>query len=337
MAALSVSALCLLKCSVACKVNISRSVPIKVGQVKIPSLQVQRRSLKLGSQYEEEEEEDEEMEYEELQVGASLSEGIDKELLSKYGEKEYAEKATLEYTSAIGMMCFAECVDDALELKKCMETKKIALTPDTYFPIIYALCKEKKFTEAVQLFEEAKRRPGCEPNAFTYGALIEGMFRNRKPRMAASIMLSMIKDGVVPLEVTVVGIIKELCKNRCYSMATDLVHESLPPNIVYYKCLIEALGRAGEAGLAKDILIFMKQRGVDPDAASYSSALASCVKNNLDDEVSVIAREMKEKGFAKINRPGPRKIEPKRRIEDKRGGKKGEKLSASGRLEIKGA
>ncbi|GLJ41363.1 hypothetical protein SUGI_0856060 [Cryptomeria japonica] len=302
MAALSVSA-SLLKCSVAHKNNNIRSMPIKVGQAKKPSLQLQRRSFKVHAVVKERESD------KEYQIGRSLSEGIDKELLSKFRADEFAEKASSEYNSAIEILSLAGFTDEAIELKQCMEMKRIPLTTDTYVPLIIGLCLKKKTKEAMALLVETKGKPGCEPNEFAYGAIIERMYQDKMNDGALLLVRDMISRGLVPLEVTVAGLINAMCKHKYFSMATELVHQILQPNIVYYNCLIEALGKYEEAGLAKNTLTLMEKRGVDADYESYYSVITSCASKGLVDDATRVVLEMTAKGFGEVPEIEPEEIE----------------------------
>lgn len=301
MAALSVSA-SLLKCSVAQKNINASTMPIKLGQVKNPSLQLQRRSFKIHAITKEKESEEE---FDVRDIGVSLSEGIDKAMLNKYGKEEFAEKARLEYDKAIEILSLGGFLDEALELKKCMEMKGIPLSTHTYFHLIFGLCAVKKLNEAMKLFEESKGRPGCEPNEFTYAPIIERLWLKKKDEGAVMLVRNMLKQGLVPLDLTVFGLVEELCKHKCFAMATELVHEILPPKLVYYNCLIENMGKTEEAGLAKNTLTLMQQRGVDPNYYSYSSVVMSCGSKGLLDDAARVAIEMTEKGFDEVPRPPP--------------------------------
>ncbi|KAL7084506.1 hypothetical protein ACP275_14G226900 [Erythranthe tilingii] len=136
---------------------------------------------------------------------------------------------------------------------------------------MYAKCGNIK--KAIQVFHEIPGR-----NALTFTAMIGGLALHGDAKHALSCFLEMIDSGLVPDEVTFLGILTACCHGglvedgrRIFSQMSSKF--KISPKIKHYSCMIDLLGRAG---LLKEAIELLESMPIEADAVVWGAMFFAC-------------------------------------------------------------
>lgn len=139
---------------------------------------------------------------------------------------------------------------------------------------MYAKCGN--ITKALQVFHEIPGR-----NALTYTAIISGLALHGDARDALSCFHEMIRAGLMPDDVTFLGVLAACCHGglveegrKIFSLMNSKFN--IPPNIKHYSCMIDLLGRAGVLNEAMELLESMP---MEADAVAWGAMFFACQKH----------------------------------------------------------
>ncbi|KAF8403832.1 hypothetical protein HHK36_011938 [Tetracentron sinense] len=136
---------------------------------------------------------------------------------------------------------------------------------------MYAKCGN--ITKALRVFREIPGR-----NALTWTAIIGGLALHGHAHEAISHFLEMIEIGLIPDEVTFLGVLSACCHG-------GLVHEgrrffaqmrcnfNISPKLKHYSCMVDLLGRAGLLDEAEELI---KKMPIEADAVVWGALFFSC-------------------------------------------------------------
>lgn len=79
-----------------------------------------------------------------------------------------------------------------------MDGKGLRIDAATYTSAMHWLAKDGDFEGAVEVWEEMKRRRGCNPTAVSYTAFMKILFDYGRPREAAGVYREMVESGMRP-------------------------------------------------------------------------------------------------------------------------------------------
>nr|GEW06164.1 hypothetical protein [Tanacetum cinerariifolium] len=134
--------------------------------------------------------------------------------------------------------------------------------------------------KAYRVFNGMKHR-----DVFTYTSMIVGLAMNGKGLRAMNVFSEMLKTGIVPNDVTYLGILMAcshagLVKEGCKHFVDMLKVHNIKPQKEHYGCMVDLLGRAGLLSEAEDIIEHMV---IEPDALVWGALLAACrIHGNLE-------------------------------------------------------
>ncbi|KAG6411362.1 hypothetical protein SASPL_129443 [Salvia splendens] len=139
---------------------------------------------------------------------------------------------------------------------------------------MYAKCGN--ITKALQVFREVPGR-----NALTYTAIIGGLALHGDAQDALSFFHEMICAGLVPDEVTFLGVLAACCHGglvaegrKIFSLMNSKFN--IPPKVKHYSCMVDLLGRAG---LLKEAMQLLEGMPMEADAVVWGAMFFACQKH----------------------------------------------------------
>ncbi|KAJ8761130.1 hypothetical protein K2173_000809 [Erythroxylum novogranatense] len=158
------------------------------------------------------------------------------------------------------------------------EMPRRGCNPDayTYGTLINGFCRLGKISEARELFKEMEIQ-GCLASVVTYTSLIHGLCQSDKVDEAMELLEKMNTKGIEPNVFTYSSLMDGLCKHGCSSKAMEvfemMVSKRHKPNMITYSTLINGLCGEGKLLEAVKILDRMKLQGLKPDAGLYGKII----------------------------------------------------------------
>ncbi|CAN0899167.1 Pentatricopeptide repeat-containing protein At3g25210, mitochondrial [Linum grandiflorum] len=139
------------------------------------------------------------------------------------------------------------------------QMKTSGVIPDTFVlnMIIKAYSKCLEVDEAVRVFREMGLY-GCEPNGYSYGYLVKGLFEKGRLGQGLGFYKEMKSKGLVPGGSTYMIVICSLAMARklddAVGVVFDMLRNSLSPDQLTYKTVLEGMCRDGRGSQALDLL-----------------------------------------------------------------------------------
>ncbi|KAI0274741.1 hypothetical protein BC834DRAFT_9244 [Gloeopeniophorella convolvens] len=196
--------------------------------------------------------------------------------------------------------------DNALALWRSME--QASVTPDnhSYQAIIQILSKERRYQEAVRLFDDFKSTPRhSRPDGeLPYSAMINAHLANSCEADAVNLLEEMIAGGPHPTTHTFNTFLTYYYNKKdtksLSAMLKKMTANGLTGDVATFSILLCTLLRILDRGTAiKQTLAVMAQHNVKPNVATYTAIVTSLVrekdKNALDAALDLL-RTMEESG-----------------------------------------
>ncbi|XP_019447172.1 PREDICTED: pentatricopeptide repeat-containing protein At2g22410, mitochondrial [Lupinus angustifolius] len=136
---------------------------------------------------------------------------------------------------------------------------------------MYAKCGN--IAKAVQVFEEIPQR-----NCLTWTSIICGLALHGNARDALSYFSKMINIGLIPDEITFLGVLSACCHGGLVEEGRKYFSQmsskfNISPKLKHYSCMVDLLGRAGHLEEAEDLI---KNIPMAPDAAVLGALFFAC-------------------------------------------------------------
>ncbi|XP_042513859.1 pentatricopeptide repeat-containing protein At2g22410, mitochondrial [Macadamia integrifolia] len=136
---------------------------------------------------------------------------------------------------------------------------------------MYAKCGN--ITKALQVFWEIPGR-----NALTWTAIIGALALHGHAHDAISHFMEMIKIGLMPDEVTFLGVLSACCHAGLVDEGRRFFIEmstrfNLSPKVKHYSCMVDLFGRAGLLSEAEELI---KSMPMEPDAVIWGALFFAC-------------------------------------------------------------
>ncbi|KAM7462407.1 hypothetical protein LguiA_030528 [Lonicera macranthoides] len=166
----------------------------------------------------------------------------------------------------------------------------------TFTNLIKGLFAQEKSSEAKKLLIKLVTKKQIDPNAATYGTVINGLYKSGNSKIAIE-LLSIMETFNFEADVYCYNmIIDSLCKVRIVSHAMNLLVEltenGISPNVVTYNSLIQ-----GQMEEARKIFNSMVNGGLLPDIISYSTLINRYCKKRRIAEAMHLFKEASHKGL----------------------------------------
>ncbi|GFZ20682.1 similar to SLOW GROWTH 1 [Actinidia rufa] len=181
--------------------------------------------------------------------------------------------------------CLSACsqlgaLDVGIWLHHYIEKHKLSLTVALGTALVDMYAKCGNIAKALQFFHEIPRR-----NSLTWTAIIGGLALHGNARDAISYFSEMIDIGLMPDEVTFLGLLSACCHGGLVEEGRNFFAQmksrfNLYPNLKHYSCMVDLLGRAGLLDEAEELIRSMP---IEADAVVLASLFFSCrIHRNVD-------------------------------------------------------
>ncbi|XP_010530213.1 PREDICTED: pentatricopeptide repeat-containing protein At5g18475 isoform X2 [Tarenaya hassleriana] len=153
---------------------------------------------------------------------------------------------------------------------------------------------ERRFKEAMELFEEMISKEQLLPDSLTYNVLINGFCQAGEVDRARSIIDFMKNNGCNPnlynYSALMNGFSREGRVQEAKQIFDELKNVGLKPDTVWYTTLMNCLCRNGQTDEAIDLLREMQETGCKPDALTYNVVLRglSREEGRLDEALEML-------------------------------------------------
>ncbi|GMH00054.1 hypothetical protein Nepgr_001893 [Nepenthes gracilis] len=208
-------------------------------------------------------------------IGAYVQAKLSKEALVLFHKMQATNLRPDEVTM---VNCLSACsqlgaLDVGIWIHRYIERKKLSLNVALGTALIdmYAKCGHIK--KALQVFEEMPRK-----NSLTWTSIIGGLAFHGNASDALSHFSKMIDNGLVPDEITFLGVLSACChgglvdEGRRY-FAQMISKYNLIPKQKHYSCMVDLLGRAG---LLEEAEALIKSMPITADAVVWGAFFFSC-------------------------------------------------------------
>lgn len=183
-------------------------------------------------------------------------------------------------------------------LEEMRKTDPSLITAETFIIMIRRFIAAGMVQKAIDVLDEMPKF-GCEPDAHTFGALLNALCKHDKVQEAIALFRDMeirfppnLKNYTVLLN----GLCKTGRLERAQCMLNEMVELGFEPDLVVYNTLLNGYAKAGKIQKAFDLLNEMKNRGCAPDTVSYTNLInALCSAERLE-EASRLFKDMKTNG-----------------------------------------
>ncbi|PSR86832.1 Pentatricopeptide repeat-containing protein [Actinidia chinensis var. chinensis] len=181
--------------------------------------------------------------------------------------------------------CLSACsqlgaLDVGIWLHHYIEKHKLSLTVALGTALVDMYAKCGNIAKALQFFHEIPRR-----NSLTWTAIIGGLALHGNARDAISYFSEMVDIGLMPDEVTFLGLLSACCHGGLVEEGRNFFAQmksrfNLSPNLKHYSCMVDLLGRAGLLDEAEELIRSMP---IEADAVVLASLFFSCrIHRNVD-------------------------------------------------------
>ncbi|KAH6765984.1 SLOW GROWTH 1 [Perilla frutescens var. hirtella] len=201
-----------------------------------------------------------------------------KEALSLFHEMQAMKVKPDEVTMAICLSACAQlgALDVGIWIHHYIEKHNLSMTVVLGTALVDMYAKCGNISKALQVFHEIPGR-----NTLTYTAIIGGLALHGDARDALSCFQEMIHAGLMPDEVTFLGVLAACCHGglveegrKIFSLMSSKFN--IPPKIKHYSCMVDLLGRAG---LLKEAIELLESMPMEADAVVWGAMFFACQKH----------------------------------------------------------
>ncbi|CAL5426165.1 unnamed protein product [Camellia sinensis] len=181
--------------------------------------------------------------------------------------------------------CLSACsqlgaLDVGIWIHHYIEKHKLSLNVAVGTALVDMYAKCGNITKALQVFQEIPGR-----NSLTWTAIIGGLALHGNAHDAISHFLEMIDIGLMPDEVTFLGLLSACCHGGLVQEGRKFFTQmttrfNLSPKLKHYSCMVDLFGRAGLLDEAEEIIGSMP---MEADAVVWGSLFFACrIHGNVD-------------------------------------------------------
>ncbi|KAF7119398.1 hypothetical protein RHSIM_Rhsim13G0222900 [Rhododendron simsii] len=205
-----------------------------------------------------------------------------KEALALFHEMQARNLKPNEVTM---LHCLSACsqlgaLDVGIWIHRYIERQKLSLNVSLGTALVDMYAKCGNIAKALQVFHEIPER-----NSLTWTAIIGGLALHGNANEAISYFSEMIDIGLMPDEVTFIGLLSACChgglvKEGRKHFVQMYSRYNLSPRLKHYSCMVDLLGRAGFLEEAEELI---KSMPMEADVAVWGSLFFSCrVHGNIE-------------------------------------------------------
>jgi pentatricopeptide repeat protein len=204
------------------------------------------------------------------------------------------------YTTVISTLVAAGDVDRAHSVLDEMGRAGVPATRVTYNVLIKGYCQQLQMSRARELLEEMTTDAGIDADVVTYNTLMDGCVLMDDSAGALALFNEMRSRGVAPSTVSYTTLMKAFAASGQPKVALKVFEEmDKDPRVTVdraaWNMLVEGYCQQGLLDTAKQTVERMKERGVQPDVATYGSLAKGIAIARKPGEALVLWNEVKER------------------------------------------
>ncbi|KAK2433015.1 pentatricopeptide repeat-containing protein, mitochondrial [Trifolium repens] len=198
-----------------------------------------------------------------------------KEALALFHEMQISK---VEPDKVTMVNCLSACsqlgaLDVGIWIHRYIERHDISLDVALGTALVDMYAKCGNISRALQVFEEIPQR-----NCLTWTAIICGLALHGNAQDAISYFSKMIHVGIMPDEITFLGVLSACCHGGLVEEGRKYFFEmrskfNLSPKLKHYSCMVDLLGRAGHLEEAEELI---KNMPMPVDAAVLGALFFAC-------------------------------------------------------------
>ncbi|CAL4961951.1 unnamed protein product [Urochloa decumbens] len=204
------------------------------------------------------------------------------------------------YTTVISALVAA---GDMARARSVLDEMAVAGVPPnrvTYNVMLNGYCQQLQIGKARELFEEMVNGAGIQPGVVTYNTLMDGCVLSDDSAGALAFFNEMRSRGIAPSTVSYTTLMKAFAVSGQPKMAHKVFEEmERDPRVsvdrAAWNMLVECYCRQGHVETAKQVVERMKERGVQPDVATYGSLAKGVAAARKPGEALVLWNEVQER------------------------------------------
>ncbi|KAL2940955.1 hypothetical protein RDABS01_029305 [Bienertia sinuspersici] len=208
-------------------------------------------------------------------IGAYVQAKRGKEALTLFHEMQGSNVMPDEVTM---VNCLSACsqlgaLDVGVWIHRYIYKKKLSLNVSLGTALVDMYAKCGNIPKALEVFHEMPLK-----NSLTWTAIIGGLALHGNANDALSYFSNMVDVGLVPDEITFIGVLSACCHGGLVDEGRRYFAEmtskyNLSPKLKHYSCMVDLLGRAGKLEDAEEII---KSMPMEPDAVIWGALFFSC-------------------------------------------------------------
>ncbi|EPS72347.1 hypothetical protein M569_02407, partial [Genlisea aurea] len=176
-------------------------------------------------------------------------------------------------TSCLSACTHLGALDVGVWIHRYVEKRRIPVNVVLGTALVDMYAKCGNISKALRVFDEIPAR-----NALTYTAVICGSALHGDASDALSLFRRMLRDGLQPDEVTLLGVLTACCHGGLVEEGKAAFSDmrskyNIPPQIKHYSVMVDLLGRAGLLDEAAELLESMP---AEPDSAVWGALFFAC-------------------------------------------------------------
>ncbi|CAL4947998.1 unnamed protein product [Urochloa decumbens] len=204
------------------------------------------------------------------------------------------------YTTVISALVAAGDMARARSVLDEMAAAGVPPNRVTYNVLLNGYCQQLQISKAKELFEEMVNGAGIQPGVVTYNTLMDGCVLSDDSAGALAFFNEMRSRGIAPSTVSYTTLMKAFAVSGQPKMAHKVFEEmERDPRVsvdrAAWNMLVECYCRQGHVETAKQVVERMKERGVQPDVATYGSLAKGVAAARKPGEALVLWNEVQER------------------------------------------
>ncbi|RLM92085.1 pentatricopeptide repeat-containing protein [Panicum miliaceum] len=204
------------------------------------------------------------------------------------------------YTTVISALVAAGDMARARAVLDEMAAAGVPANRVTYNVLLKGYCQQLQIGKARELFEEMVTDAGIQPGVVTYNTLMDGCVLTDDSAGALAFFNEMRSRGIAPSTVSYTTLMKAFALSGQPKVAHKVFEEmERDPRVAVdraaWNMLVEGYCRLGLVETAKQVVERMKERGVQPDVATYGSLAKGVAAARKPGEALVLWNEVQER------------------------------------------
>ncbi|PIN03051.1 hypothetical protein CDL12_24427 [Handroanthus impetiginosus] len=162
--------------------------------------------------------------------------------------------------------------------------------------LLDTLCKYGFVKVAVEVFNKEKYR--LEADTKLYTVLIYGWCKVGRTEMGRKFLGEMLERGIEPNVVTYNVLLNGICRRASLHPDGSFERRGLEPDVTSYSILLHVYSRAHKPQLCLDKFLMMKEKGIWPSVAMYTSVIKCLCSCGRMDDAEELLNEMVHNGVS---------------------------------------